>query len=375
MLYEGRIVRRRADRYTLDLPVELFASGQRRWVALQDLSRSGMFLQTLEPLEVGSKVHVAIAPDGRRHVTTARVTHVLDAENAAALGRHPGMGIEFRQPTDTSDHLFMLAIERIIRDKRATAPEPGAHIVIGDPDTRLLERMSTALTEAGFSVSTATTGMAVLAACLCRTPDVVLLDRSMPVLDGLRVLEAMTHDPRLSAIPVIVTSAVAADIGPAFDRGAMDFIAKPLVTNEVIVRARRLASANPRANDRVILRGTLADIALPALLTMFEMERKTGRLTLTGEHVAWLDIEDGRIVSAGSSRDTDADTILMSVLDWTTGNFELSSIAGPHNADLSVSIRHLLLDHACRTDETSRITRLPIRTSGRVLDLDAARAS
>ncbi len=359
----------------MDLPVELFANGQRRWVALQDLSRSGMFLQTLEPLEVGSKVHIAIAPDGRRLVTTARVTHVLSADEAAALGRHPGMGIELRAPSEAADHLFMIAIERIIRDKRAIAPEPGAHIIIGDPDTRLLERLSTSLAEAGFSVTTATTGMAVLAACLCRTPDIVLLDRSMPVLDGLRVLEAMAHDPRLAAIPVIVTSAVATDIGAAFDRGAMDFIAKPFATNEVIVRARRLAYASPRATDRVILRGTLADIALPALLTMFEMERKTGRLAVTGEHVAWLDIEDGRIVSAGSSRDTDVASIPMALLDWSSGNFELSSIAGPHNSELSVSIRHLLLDHACHTDETSRITRLPVRSSGRVLDLDAARAS
>ena len=359
----------------MDLPVELFANGQRRWVALQDLSRSGMFLQTLEPLEVGTKVHVAIAPDGRRLVATARVTHVLPADEAAALGRHPGMGIEFREPCETADHLFLIAIERIIRDKRATAPEPGAHIIIGDPDTRLLERLSTSLAEAGFSVTTATTGMAVLAACLCRTPDIVLLDRSMPVLDGLRVLEAMAHDPRLSAIPVILTSAVATDIGPAFDRGAMDFIAKPFVTHEVIVRARRLACASPRTSDRVILRGTLADIALPALLTMFEMERKTGRLVVTGDHVAWLDIEEGRIVSAGSSRGTHVASIPMALLDWTTGNFELTSVAGPHNSELSLSIRNLLLDHACHTDETSRITRLPVRPSGRVLDLDAARAS
>lgn len=359
----------------MDLPVELFANGQRRWVALEDLSRSGMFLQTLEPLEVGAKVHVAIAPEGRRLVTTARVTHVLGADDAAALGRHPGMGIEFRAPTDAADHLFMITVERLVRDKRATAPEPGAHIVVGDPDTRLLERMSTALAEAGFSVSTATTGMAVLAVCLCRTPDVVLVDRSMPVLDGFRVLEAMAHDPRLAAIPVIVSSAIAADIGAAFDRGAMDFVTKPFATPEVIARARRLAGASPRANDRVILRGTLTEIALPALLTMFEMERKTGRLALTGEHVAWLDIEEGRIVSAGSSRDTDAHTTLMSVLDWTSGHFELCAIAGPHSSELSISIRHLLLDHACHTDETSRITRLPVRGSGRILDLDAARAS
>jgi len=358
----------------MDLPVELFAVGQRRWVALQDLSRSGMFLQTLEPLEIGAQVHVAIAPEGRRLVTTALVTHVLGAADAAALGRHPGMGIEFRAPADPGDHLFAIAVERLLRDKRATAPEPGAHIVIGDPDTRLLERMSTALGEAGFSVSTATTGMAVLAACLRRTPDVVLLDRSLPVLDGLRVLEAMAHDPRLAAIPVIVTSAVATDIGPAFDRGAVDFVAKPFATHEVIARARRTAHASPRQNDRAILRGTLADITLPALLTMFEMERKTGRLALTGDHLAWIDIEDGRIVSAGSSRDTDAHAILMSVMDWTSGSFELTSVAGPHDSELSISIRHLLLDHACRSDESSRITRLPVRSSGRILDLDAARA-
>ncbi len=358
----------------MDLPVELFAHGQRRWVALEDLSRCGMFLQTLEPLEIGTKVLIAIAPDGCRLVTTARVTHVLAAEEAATLGRHPGMGIEFRQPIDPADHLFMIGVERLVRDKRATAPEPGAHIVIGDPDTRLLERMSSSLGEAGFSVTTAATGMAVLAACLCRIPDVVLLDRSLPVLDGLRVLEAMAHDPRLAAIPVIMMSAVQTDIGPAFDRGAIDFVSKPFTTNEVIVRARRLAYASPRANDRVILRGTLADIALPALLTMLEMERKTGRLALTGEHVAWLDIEEGRIVSAGSSRDTDAQTTMMSLLDWTSGTFELSSIAGPHNSELAVSIRHLLLDHAQHVDESSRIIRLPVRPSGRVLDLDAARA-
>jgi CheY-like chemotaxis protein len=358
----------------MDLPVELFAMGQRRWVALQDLSRSGMFLQTLEPLEVGAKVHVAIAPEGRRLVTTARVTHVLSAAEAAALGRHPGMGVEFREPADPADHLFAIAVERLVRDHRATAPAPGAHIVVGDSDTRLLERLSTALGEAGFSVSTATTGMAVLAACLCKTPDVVLLDRSLPVLDGLRVLEAMAHDPRLAAIPVIVTSSVTADIGPAFDRGAMDFIAKPMMTNEVIVRARRLAYASPRQTDRVILRGTLADVALSALLTMLEQERKTGRLALTGDYVGWLDIEDGVIVSAGSSRDLDAPTTLMSLLDWTHGTFELSSIAGPHDSELSVSIRHLLLEHAQRTDESSRVTRLPMPRlpTGRILNLDAA---
>jgi hypothetical protein len=107
---------------------------------------------------------------------------------------------------------------------------------------------------------------------------------------------------------------------------------------------------------------------------MLEQERKTGRLALSGDYVAWIDIEDGRIVSAGSSRETEAAATLMSVLDWTHGSFELSSIAGPHDAELSVSIRHLLLEHARHHDETSRVSRLPRPrlSTGRILDLDAA---
>lgn len=347
-------MRRQADRYTMDLPVELFASGQRRWVSLQDLSRSGMFLQTLEPLPVGTRVHVAIAPDGRRLVTTAHVTHTLGPDDARALGRHPGMGIAFRAPCEPADHLFAITVERLIRARRAALPEAGARVLVADADTRLLERMSTALGEAGFAVATATTGMEVLAACLRHTPDVVILDRSLPVVDGFRVLEAMAHDPRLAAIPVIVASSVAADIGPAFERGAMDFVARPYALGEVIVRARRLALASPHRTERAILRGTLADLALPALLTMLGQEGGTGRLALTGDHVAWIDLEDGRIVSAGSSCGDAPVDVLMGVLDWQHGTFELTQVAGPHGNELSMSVEYALLEAARRCDELQR---------------------
>jgi len=52
----------------------------------------------------------------------------------------------------------------------------------------------------------------------------------------------------------------------------------------VILRARRWARARQRDTERVVLRGTLAELALATLLTMFEQERKTGQLTVTREH-------------------------------------------------------------------------------------------
>lgn len=314
-----------------------------------------MFLQVSRPIPIGTRVHVAFVSDGKRVITGATVTHLLMPDDALRLGRYPGIGVRFREPADPADQLFALAVERLCRAQRSSTPNIGLHIVIADGDTRLLQRQSNALAEAGFSVATATTGMEAIAACLRKRPDVIVIDRHLPVFDGFRVIETLAEDGTLVTVPVIVTSADLNDLAASFERGAMDFIAKPYTTLELIVRARRLAQASPRASERVILAGTLSDISLPALLTMFEVEKKTGRLALSGEHVAWIDIVDGRIASAGSATgEPDPRAVLMALLDWTHGSFELTPIAGPHDGDLGLPITHLLLDHACLRDEQGR---------------------
>jgi CheY-like chemotaxis protein len=340
----------------MDLQVELTVEGQRQWVALQDLSRTGMFLQVSRPIPIGTKVQVAFAVgDGKRVATAATVTHLLVPEDALRLGRYPGIGVQFREAAEPADQLFALAIERLCRAQRAHVPVTGLHLVIADGDTRMLQRQSNALAEAGFSVATATTGMEAIAACLRKRPDVIVIDRALPVFDGFRVLETLAQDGTLVTVPAIVTSADLNDLAPAFERGAMDFIAKPFTTLELIVRARRLAHSAPRASERVILAGTLSDLPLAALLQMLAVEKKTGRIAMTGEHVAWIDIVDGRIASAGAATgETDPRAILMSLLDWKSGSFELTAIAGPHDGDLALPITHLLLEHACLRDEQSR---------------------
>jgi hypothetical protein len=107
-----------------------------------------------------------------------------------------------------------------------------------------------------------------------------------------------------------------------------------------------------------VLRGTLAELGLPSLLTMFEQERKSGQLALTRDQlVAWIDFVEGRIVRAWSTEiDADSRTVLMNVLDWQAGYFELS--AGTPRAasdlDTSIAVTHLLLEHARRRDEAAR---------------------
>lgn len=340
----------------MDLPVEITAQGMTQQVTLQDLSRTGMFLQMWAPFPVGTEIQVCITHEGRRFYALANVTHSLSEAEARSLGRSAGVGIAFQQALTPMDQLFALAVERLVRDRRAKTQPLGMHVVIADRSVRVLERMSTALDEAGCTVAIATTGMEVLAACLRQVPDVVLVERELPVIDGLRLIVELANDPVLAMVPVIITSEYASDIEAAFEAGAMDFIAKPFTAVEVVARARRLPSATPMVTDRVVLRGSIAELSLPSLLTLLEQERKTGRVVLFSAQTAWIDLVEGRIVSAGCSGvNAPSQAVMMTLLDWTHGSFEVIATEPEHSQDSGLlPITHLLLEHARIRDEARR---------------------
>ncbi|MBL9014767.1 MAG: DUF4388 domain-containing protein [Myxococcales bacterium] len=335
----------------MDLPVEITAQGVTRRVVLQDLSRTGMFLQMPAPFPIGTEIQLCITHEGRRFYALANVTHSLGEAEARSLGRAAGVGIAFQEASTPMDHLFAIAIERLVRERREQTQPLGMHVVIADRSVRVLERMSTALDEAGCTVAIATTGMEVLAACLRRVPDVVLVERDLPVLDGLRLISELANDPLLAMVPVIITSEQPGDIDIAFEAGAMDFIAKPFTSVEVVARARRLPAATPIVTDRVVLRGSLSELSLAALLTMLELERKTGRVVLFAAQTGWIDLVDGRIVGAGCSGfNATTQDVMMILLDWTHGSFEVVATE-PEQVEIMLPITHLLLEHARIRDE------------------------
>jgi DNA-binding response OmpR family regulator len=351
-------VKRRDNRVAMNLPVELIAGGRKVRAVSQDVSPHGMFVRLSPPLPVGTRVQVVISPNGQRLIATGQVTHALGEVEARTLGRFPGVGIAFLAPVRPAEEPFVQAIVRLLDRHARHSPPADLRILVADSETRILERLSTALGTAGFSVITATNGMEAIGACLSRAPDVVLLEREMRVVDGLHVLQEMGRHPELAAVPVMMMSSEATDLVrlQAFQLGAMDFIPKPFTVLEVILGARRWARSQ-RDTARVVLRGTLAELGLASLLTMFEQEKKSGQLSLTRDQlVAWIDFVDGKIVRARSTEiDADSRTVLMNVLDWQAGFFELTAGApAVAQAELSSSVTHLLLEHARLRDEAPR---------------------
>ena len=89
---------------------------------------------------------------------------------------------------------------------RRRRPSAGALVLVVDdyPDTRDLLTM--ALREAGFRVAEAADGAVALELAWALTPDLILMDVSMPRLDGCAATEALKSDPRSKHIPVIAVT-------------------------------------------------------------------------------------------------------------------------------------------------------------------------
>jgi CheY-like chemotaxis protein len=343
-------VARQAERYAVDLQVSVYASNGWRDAVVQDLSRTGMFLAT-SPLLVGTPVLVSFELAGMRVSNAARVTHALAADEARALCRTPGVGVAFHEPLAPD---FAIAVDTLLRRSRAKHSQ-AFHVVVTDARPRMLERWSTALAAAGFSVATASTALELLGACLRQRPDVVVVDRETPMLDGFQLMEKLACDDRLAKVPVVLTTSEPSDVEPAFERGAADVIVKPFMLVEAIARVRRVA-ATPKHTEHVLLGGSIGDVGLASVLTMMELEKKTGRLVCSNGHAAWIDVVDGRIVDAGWSLDSSHPrVVVLALLDWQEGTFKLvAGPARPRDTQLAMSVTQLVLEQARLRDEAAR---------------------
>lgn len=113
-------------------------------------------------------------------------------------------------------------------------------VVDDEPDILLLHRLN--LEGAGHEVLLAADGMKALERIGSDSPDCVVLDVMMPVLDGWGVLEALRdhHD----SPPVLVVSAksAAADVEHAMAMGAKGYLAKPFNAHTLLEEVARLVS-------------------------------------------------------------------------------------------------------------------------------------
>lgn len=94
------------------------------------------------------------------------------------------------------------------------------------------------LDESGFMVLVASSGKEALSIALAAQPDIILLDAMMPEMDGFEVCRRLKADIHTAQIPVIFMTGLTESehVVAAFQAGGVDYVTKPVRTNEVLAR-------------------------------------------------------------------------------------------------------------------------------------------
>ena len=112
-----------------------------------------------------------------------------------------------------------------------------ARVLFVDDNPLVMAVYRSGLSMAGFAVQTASDGAAALAQAAAATPDAIVLDLMLPVLDGFEVLRRVRADASLTHVPVIVfsNSYTSERTNELWSAGATQVLAKATMTPRKLV--------------------------------------------------------------------------------------------------------------------------------------------
>lgn len=121
------------------------------------------------------------------------------------------------------------------------APRPSRILVVDDLPQNL-ELVEAYLGDLGHCVAKASSGAEALRKVKEETPDLILLDVTMPGMDGYEVCRRLKADADSASIPVLMLTALSAreEMVPASEAGADDLLGKPFGRLELFMRVRCL---------------------------------------------------------------------------------------------------------------------------------------
>jgi len=172
-----------------------------------------------------------------------------EALSAVALWTHGGPR-EFVPAPWVADDIIWQAAMQLIRmeaSKIRRGKKTGRKLVIiGDADTAASTLLHAVLAQEGISCHVAENGVNALALAKSKQADAVIVDVSLPGLDGFQVLAELKRDPAMSkTVTILLTARQAeADVLRGFGLGADDYITKPFSPMEVVARLKRFLLRN-----------------------------------------------------------------------------------------------------------------------------------
>jgi diguanylate cyclase (GGDEF)-like protein len=137
---------------------------------------------------------------------------------------------------------------------------PHATVLIANDQEWSARSLESIFVAEGYAVIRAFTGAQAMQKASASTPDIIILDRQMPDLDGAEVCRRLRADPQFGcSTPILITTAGQAGRTQrleAFEAGAWDFIGQPIDGEIILLKVRTFLLAK-QAIDRARLDGFL----------------------------------------------------------------------------------------------------------------------
>jgi DNA-binding response OmpR family regulator len=252
-------------------------------------------------------------------------------------------------------------------------------VLVIDGDDWVARLLADGLRDHGFDVSTCLSGAEALGVAQTITPDCVVAEMVLPELDGPSIARVLRGDAGpLARVPIMFLSNAddVASRKAAFGAGGDVYLTKPFRVDEIALQVQALVAMAGRIGGRReamlsldteadadpesvspgghAIEGNIAQMSVATVLTLLEMERRSGVLKVTqANRSCSLDIIGGYAIGAMIDDSKVAPlAVLREILRWQEGRFRFrpgSDGAIPSNRR---SIGALLIE-AVRLDDES----------------------
>ncbi|MCA9163774.1 MAG: response regulator [Pirellulaceae bacterium] len=130
-------------------------------------------------------------------------------------------------------------------------------VLVIEDDRSLGDVLRYNLSQAGYDVIVATDGLDGVTQAQLKTPDFIILDLMIPVIDGLEVCRRLRSDPVTRDMMIVMLTAKSeeSDQLVGFSVGADDYVTKPFSVKVLLERMRALERRrrNPDSSDRDVI--------------------------------------------------------------------------------------------------------------------------
>jgi two-component system KDP operon response regulator KdpE len=163
-----------------------------------------------------------------------------------------------------------------------------------EDDVRILRSLETALSDRGFQVMTASTGLDGLRSVVEHRPAAVVLDLGLPDIDGFELVKMIRA---VSEVPIVAATARDEEAGiiRTLDAGADDYVIKPFSADHLAARLRAVFRRTARGDTPILVVGDLRidTSAREALLCNKKLDLTRKEFDL----LAFLASQPGHVVS------------------------------------------------------------------------------